>query len=621
MSYHAASAHSGPGSKSNPNSRYLLRLPALLLYWFVAFVSITCRPVIAAAETPDVSVSISPTYVVVQVNATAQFTANTAVTWQVNNANGGNATSGTISSSGLYTVPASVPTPAAVTVTAVSQADPSKSATAVVTLVTQPASGTTYYVSTSGKNSNPGTFSQPWRTIRHAANKVSAGDTVYVRGGVYNELVTMKTSGSASSGFITFSSYTGELATVDGTRLKIPNGQWGLFTIHNQSYIIINGFEIRNYKTSSLSKVPIGVYIFGAGSNIQIVNNHIHNIETHAKTNPKQCGSDAFGLTVNGTKAPDSISALAISGNELDHLLTGCSESLSVNGNVETFTISSNVVHDNDNIGIDAIGFEKVSRGPYDQARDGEIRGNTVYNITSYGNPDYGKQYAANGLYVDGGTRIVIEQNLVYNVDIGIEMASEQPNHVTSNVIARNNVIYSDNSNGISIGGSGGGNGGTDQCTIVNNTLFGNDTKKTQSGEFQIQHHATNNVFKNNILYATTQALFLQNQPNKPAPPADIDYNLYYSTVGASNGLWRWEGLLYKGYDNYCDQTKLDADSPPFSDPQFISTGTPPNLDIQPTSPAVNAGIDLGASVVGTVDFLGNPRVQNGKINIGAYEQ
>ena len=95
----------------------------------------------------------------------------------------------------------------------------------------------------------------------------------------------------------------------------------------------------------------------------------------------------------------------------------------------------------------------------------------------------------------------------------------------------------------------------------------------------------------------------------------------YYSKAGAANGNWTWEGKNYTGYDNYRKKTGLDTDSPPFSDPRFISTGNPPDLDIQPTSPAVNAGTNLGENVVGTVDFAGNPRVQNGLINIGAYEQ
>jgi hypothetical protein len=622
MSCHVTRANPAASFAIVSFSRKLLRLAAPLLF---------CCYAASASNPPDVSVSISPTYAVVQLGQSLQFTAtvhgtgNAAVIWQVNNANGGDSTTGTVSTSGLFTAPLALPTPATATITAVSQADPTKSATAVVTLVTHLPSGTTYYVSTSGSDSNPGTFSKPWKTIQHAADSVHAGDTVYVRGGVYNKLVRIQVSGSASAGFITFSSYPGELAIVDGKKLKIPGGQWGLFTIESQSYIVINGFEIRNYRTNLTADTPIGIWVFGSGSNVQIVNNHIHDIVTTAPTNPWLCSSNAFGLTVDGSKAPDSITGLAILGNEVDHLKTGCSETLSVDGNVEHFSITNNLIHDDDNIGIDAIGFEKISHDPrYDQARDGVIRGNTVYNITSYGNPDYGNQYAANGIYVDGGTRIVIEQNLVHHVDIGIEITSEHLHHVASYVTARNNVIYSSNSNGISIGGSDASmNGGTDHCSIVNNTLFSDGTKgiDNNNGEFQIQHYANNNIFENNIVYANTEGQFLNSYAARPPRPAVLDYNLYYSTAGGSHGTWIWRGKKYIGYEHYRKVTKLDHDSPKFLDPQFISLGTPPNLDIKPTSPAVGAGTNLGADVVGTVDFAGNPRVQNGAINIGAYEQ
>ncbi len=90
-----------------------------------------------------VSISISPTSASVQTGTTRQFTAtvtgsaNTAVTWQVNGVTGGNATTGTITASGLYTAPAAVPA-GAVTVTAISQADSSKQASATVTVTAPP---------------------------------------------------------------------------------------------------------------------------------------------------------------------------------------------------------------------------------------------------------------------------------------------------------------------------------------------------------------------------------------------------------------------------------------------------------------------------------------------------
>src|SRR6184192_2421689 len=95
---------------------------------------------VTITPTAVVSVTISPVSATVGAGGTQQFTAtvqntsNTAVTWQVSGVSGGNATVGTISSSGLYTAPAVVPNPATVAVTAVSQADPTKSASAQVTI-------------------------------------------------------------------------------------------------------------------------------------------------------------------------------------------------------------------------------------------------------------------------------------------------------------------------------------------------------------------------------------------------------------------------------------------------------------------------------------------------------
>src|SRR3974390_489824 len=61
--------------------------------------------------------------------------------------------------------------------------------------------GANYYVSTAGNDGNPGTIDEPWRTSQHAANTVAGGDTVYVRGGVYNEHVNVAVSGNRTAGY------------------------------------------------------------------------------------------------------------------------------------------------------------------------------------------------------------------------------------------------------------------------------------------------------------------------------------------------------------------------------------------------------------------------------------
>jgi|HubBroStandDraft_6_1064221.scaffolds.fasta_scaffold02109_6 hypothetical protein len=87
-----------------------------------------------------VTVMVQPTGAVVALGATQQFQAtvtgstDTAVTWEVNGVANGNAISGTVSGTGLYTAPAVMPSPASVTVTAISQVNPGDQASAIVTL-------------------------------------------------------------------------------------------------------------------------------------------------------------------------------------------------------------------------------------------------------------------------------------------------------------------------------------------------------------------------------------------------------------------------------------------------------------------------------------------------------
>ncbi|MGN6086697.1 choice-of-anchor Q domain-containing protein [Trinickia sp.] len=474
---------------------------------------------------------------------------------------------------------------------------------------------TAHYVSTSGNNANPGTSASPWRTIQYAANKANAGDTVYIRGGIYNESVTLNVSGSASGGYIAFQSYPGETAILDGTGLVVPtSGNHGLVNIVDRSYIKIVGLEIRNYVASSTSQAPVGIWISGASNNIQILSNHIHNIANIANSS----NANALGLGVYGTNATNAIANLTIDGNTLDHLTLGASESLALDGNVQYWSITNNVIHDNNNIGIDAIGFEGVSSSAAtDQARNGTISGNTVYNITAYGNPAYGNTFGADAIYCDGCTQVIIERNAVHNSDFGVEVASEHANKLSSYVNVRSNLIYANNVAGITIGGYDSSRGGTDHCNFVNNSLYSNDTQNTGSGEFQIQYYSTNNVFKNNIVYAGAQDLFINGYTSSSGVSAD--YNLYYAADGASASTWTWKGLSITGFPAYVTSSANDKHSK-FANPLYTSLTTP-DFHVATGSPAVGAGINLGASVVGTADYAGNARVQGTNIDIGAYEQ
>ena len=478
-----------------------------------------------------------------------------------------------------------------------------------------------FYVSTTGNDSNPGTQSAPWRTVQHAADTARAGSTVNVRGAIYEELVSINVSGNASDGFITFRSYPGETAVLDATHFT-PSGRQGVLTIHNQSYVRIEGFEIRNFHTAEHRLAPLGISIMGSGSHIELLRNNVHHIEqTFEGRDAPGSGGNGFGIAVYGTDAKTPITDLIIDGNEVHHLQTGSSESLVVNGNVTNFRITHNVVHDNNNIGIDVIGFERTAPDPaVDQARDGVVSGNLVYNITSRGNPAYRDEENSDGIYVDGGTRILIEQNVMHDVDFGIELASEHKDRATSYITARNNLIYHSHTAGVSIGGYAPERGHTDHCTVVNNTLYQNDTSATGTGEFQMQWNMADNVFANNIVYAGPRCLISLNksQVDKNQPPVTIDHNLYYCASGAKASTWIGASATVTGFDNYVEATGNDRHSR-FLDPHFVDAAAH-DFHLQSDSPALAAGTTDGVPV-GEMDLDGSPRVKSGKIDIGCCQR
>jgi hypothetical protein len=475
-----------------------------------------------------------------------------------------------------------------------------------------------FYVATAGDDSNAGTQTAPWRTVQHAADTVRAGGTVNVRGGVYEELVTVKASGNASDGYITFRSYPGETAVLDAGHFT-PSERQAVLTIHNRSYVRIEGFEIRNFHTAEHQLAPLGISVMGGGSHIELLRNNVHHIEqTFEGRDGPGHGANGFGIAVYGTDAKTPITDLIIDGNEVHHLKTGSSESLVVNGNVTNFRITHNVVHDNNNIGIDVIGFERTAPDPaVDQARDGVVSGNLVYNIHSRGNPAYQNEENSDGIYVDGGTRILIEQNVIHDDDFGIELASEHKNRATSYILARNNLIYHCHTAGVSIGGYDPERGHTEHSMVVNNTLYDNDTSGTGSGEFQMQWHMADNVFANNIVYAGAHCLMAVNksQVDKNHPPVAIDHNLYYCASGAKASTWAEVSGTVAGFDKYVESTGNDRHSQ-FLDPQFVDVAK--DFHLRSGSPAIAAGTIEGVPV-GELDLEGLPRVKSGKIDIGCY--
>ncbi|MGO8816191.1 MAG: DUF3443 family protein [Terriglobia bacterium] len=128
-------------------------------------------------------ITLSPTTATVPAGQSVQFTATvvspiaTYTHWAVNNIVGGNSTVGTVSSTGLYRAPASIPSPATVTVKCISQTESYPYGSAIVT-ITSAASPT---VAVSPVDSSAATGG----TVKFTANVTGIANTAvtwYVNG-------------------------------------------------------------------------------------------------------------------------------------------------------------------------------------------------------------------------------------------------------------------------------------------------------------------------------------------------------------------------------------------------------------------------------------------------------
>jgi len=139
------------------------------------------------------------------------------------------------------------------------------------------AEATTWYVATTGNDTNPCTVGSPCLTIEYVyENKISAGDTLLVQPGTYTgggrhngygraRLAKAGTAGSP----ITIKSVTRGGAILDGgADVNMPY----YFFLEGASYNIIDGFVITNTYRCGISQ-------WGGQSN-QFINNEIHHVGT-----------------------------------------------------------------------------------------------------------------------------------------------------------------------------------------------------------------------------------------------------------------------------------------------------------------------------------------------------
>lgn len=517
------------------------------------------------------------------------------------------------------------------------------------------------YVSTSGSDSNDGTFGAPWRTIQKAADTVTAGYVIHIRAGTYSERVTITNRDGTSVAPIVFQKYAGDSGAVIVTQASMTppsnNDASALLKIQNSDYITVQGLEFADYKTAGTpdqqeAQLPSGIYIVGNGNGIKILNCKVSEIWQSCPL--ESFDANGFGIAVYGTSTTP-INNLVIDGCEIYNLRTGASESVVLNGNVTNFAVTNNIVHDCNNIGIDLIGYETSLIDTLDRARDGVVSGNTVYNVDTAFNPAYGGNHttgggerSAAGIYVDGGTNIVIERNHVFRCNFGVELASEHASGFTDNITLRNNLLHHNHSAGLIMGGYDHLRGRTRFCTVTGNTLYRNGTSDS-IGQIALQFYVSDCSFRNNIVWAGTSRQMWTNWVEGGTPVqreiganVTLNYNRYFCSTGSATNLYFtvFKNGGQRDFDTLSewktDSNSLQQDTnSTFSNPGF-ATATPGTPPVSPTaqdlqniraqfallasSTAIDAGDPVYTATSGERDIVGQLRVLNARVDIGAYE-
>lgn len=392
-----------------------------------------------------------------------------------------------------------------------------------------PSPSATLYVASTGDDTARGSKNAPLRTFEEAIAQAQPGTTIIIRGGTYTEPLSITKSE------LQIQAYEGEKVRLNGRELKSMDGNRAMVTIHNQHDITLDGLTIENVTTKSANDTVMGIYVSGNSHHITLKNNHIRKITTRAVDGE----GNGHGIAFYGTGAMKHIQ---ITHNTLEDLILGSSEALVLNGNIEDFSITDNTIRRSDNIGIDVIGYEGVAiKKEADYVRNGTIKNNTISQVSSYGNPAYGEDYSAGGIYVDGAKNITIEGNNISFSDIGIEATSEHAGKYADEIIIKNNKVRNNYYTGISIGGYDAQRGGTKNSVIEKNKLAHNDTEGLDGGQLLIQYNTKDNRIAENDFIASESTIYIANFFTQNYRTIVVD-----NYFDSEKGLWFWKDNTYE---------------------------------------------------------------------------
>lgn len=521
-----------------------------------------------------------------------------------------------------------------------------------------------YYVSTTGKDTNSGTTtSTPFRTLQRAVDKAIAGDTINVRGGTYREEVSIYRNGGSSGRYVTIQAYGSEKPVLKGSELvtgwtlhygkiwKRTNWQ------HNSQQVFVDlrdgpslkqvgmpssyytKYEYPKPLGSGVSSMVAGSFYYDRGAKVLYLwlpdgsspNNH--KIEASTKKRVLFMGKPYIyvkGLTFRHS-------------NSAAHLKQGMGVELSSNSVCDRCDIQymdfaglsmgylqngaqviNSVISNNGNSGINMpasynfrVANNKISnnntRNFYQFWHAGGIKAaSKAYGKVEFNDIGYNNGSGIWFDYANGGSQIIIRNNFIHNngpVEAAIFMEASK------NALIYNNVITNNKRRGVYVSAS-------NSIKVYNNTLYNTGVHAAieVNGMPRSGQTLTGNSVNNNIISHSTSKydVFIAKPNGGTISNNTSNNNLIYRSSGAPQ--LAWGGSIYTSLTNWRNATGLDKNSllgnPLFS--SASSTGAGTNWAVQSSSPAVNKGQALSTV---PVDFKQIKRPYGGIYDIGAFER
>lgn len=495
----------------------------------------------------------------------------------------------------------------------------------------------TYYVATTGNDSNPGTESSPWKTLKKAGDKAVAGDTVLIKGGVYKAPLFPKNSG-ASANYISFKGVQGSSVIIEGgyevTGWSVHNGSiysasWDSSWMNAEWENISGskGFVNIDYKlnadhwpkpTAKLDEMTAGSWFYDeSAKKLFLWLQDSSNPNSHSVLASKSWIDSANGILINGRSylrfenlhIRNCYSGVYIDSKGSHNIILNNIETYGVHTGIRNLKENSNIllskidVHHTIGPGIQNNGSNctiteskihetgmvewqrwgnvgVILMGAYNTLKDSEIY-NTGYN-SNYGP---GVLFETWGTYGAGGAD-TSHDNIVENCKI-----YNSPNfhgivfYGSDNCIAKRNVLY--NMKGgfrIQEGGSGGET--TQEQKICNNSKIYNNSVINCS-EFGVKitdNCLTTEIFNNIFSQINSPLNFVESVKGS----ISSNYNLFYpgNTLRIVHG-----NATYTSLTDYVKSTGKDQKSL-YADPLF---NNPANFDfsLKSSSPCIDSGTKL----------------------------